>query len=187
MCSRNHCFAGLSILLLSFLLLTVTPPALVYADELPPIASQGKCVNCHENLYFLHDTGKWFCLRDSPMACVDCHGGNPNAITKDTAHADRASHPILNENIAKCQECHPEVSSERVQIFRDVAGVGPVKVAAAYVPAVNTSESHVALAVGQKEPFANRVLPLTILFFVVMLLVLGVIFAARYQCRRERS
>jgi hypothetical protein len=165
--------------------LLVPYPAVVYAVELYPISSPDTCIRCHEDLYFLHDTGKWFCLKEAPMACVDCHGGNPNAITKDTAHADRAAHPIINENIAKCQECHPAASIERVQIFRDVAGVSPVKVAAAYVPVADVSESHRVPAIGQKESVASPVLPLALMFFLVMLLTLALIFTAKYQRRKE--
>ena len=34
-------------------------------------------MSCHEDLYFLHDTGKLFCLNEkTAMNCVGCHGGN---------------------------------------------------------------------------------------------------------------
>jgi len=92
-----------------------------------------------------------FCLRDAPMTCVDCHGGDPTATTKEKAHAKRAAHPIVNENITKCQECHPEKGVERVQIFREVAGLSPVIVAAAYVPVLVT-ESSMAPGLDQKQP-----------------------------------
>ncbi len=97
-----------------------------------------QCVTCHEDLYYLHDTGKAFCLKDSPMACVDCHGGNPAAITKDEAHFNRAAHPVINEDDKKCYECHPAEAKTRLDQFRQTAGIGVIKAAAtcepAYVP-----------------------------------------------------
>jgi hypothetical protein len=99
--------------------------------------AEPKCVNCHENLYWLHDTGKWFCLNeDTPMTCVGCHGGNPQAVTQEAAHAKRAAYPAVNENISKCQECHPKQASERVALFSQVAGIGFVKVSLPYRPAI---------------------------------------------------
>jgi hypothetical protein len=95
----------------------------------------GNCVNCHENLYFLHDTGNWFCLRESPMGCVDCHGGDPEALTREMAHARRAAHPIIKDDVSKCQECHPKECGERVEFFAQTAGISQIKVAAPYTPA----------------------------------------------------
>ncbi|RPH58631.1 MAG: hypothetical protein EHM81_09660, partial [Chloroflexi bacterium] len=64
-----------------------------------------RCVTCHEDLYYLHDTGKAYCLKDAPMACVDCHGGDPTALTKESAHFNRAAHPVINDDDKKCYEC----------------------------------------------------------------------------------
>ena len=92
------------------------------------------CIKCHENLYFLHDTGNWYCLRESPMTCTECHGGDPSALTQEQAHVGRAAHPVINEDISKCQECHPMECNERVNMFNQVAGISEVKVAAPYRP-----------------------------------------------------
>lgn len=113
---------GLASLTLS--LFAATP---VHAGSLGQDGDNGTCINCHEDLYFLHDTGNWFCIRESPMPCVACHGGDPNAVTKEAAHYDRSAHPVLNEDISKCQECHPEECNERVGIFDEVAGIKKVK------------------------------------------------------------
>ena len=94
----------------------------VFAQESPPVPENGSCVNCHEDLYFLHDTGNWFCLRESPMRCVDCHGGNPNVLTQEEAHLNRKAHPVVNEDISKCQECHPAECMERIEKFNQTAG-----------------------------------------------------------------
>ena len=60
-----------------------------------------------DNLYYLHDTGKYFCLNELPMACVDCHGGDPQATIMEEGHTLRTAHPVINEDISKCQQCHP--------------------------------------------------------------------------------
>ncbi|HCW06819.1 MAG TPA: hypothetical protein DGG95_05585 [Cytophagales bacterium] len=116
------------------LIAILSMPTIVYADDPDPPPNQGKCITCHEDLYLLHDTGNWFCLREAPMSCVDCHGGNPLATTQELAHVDRAAHPVINEDISKCQECHPEECTERVQIFDQTAGISEVMVAMPYTP-----------------------------------------------------
>jgi hypothetical protein len=104
--------------------------------------AEPKCISCHEDLYFLHDTGKWFCLnKETYMTCTGCHGGDPSAITKEAAHINRAAHPIINENTSKCSECHPEQSSERVEIFAREAGISRVMVSQPYKPAYIVAET----------------------------------------------
>jgi hypothetical protein len=105
-----------------------------HAQSVPANGSEDKCMSCHENLYFLHDTGNWFCLRESPMRCVDCHSGDPEAVTQEKAHSNRAAHPVINEDVSKCQECHPEECAERVELFDQTAGISQVRVAAPYTP-----------------------------------------------------
>ena len=155
MCSRRHWFLNLFILLFGLIVVMAATPRIAYGDEPHPKTNQGTCINCHENLYFLHDTGKWFCLRDAPMGCADCHGGDPTAPTKDQAHANRSAYPVVNENITKCQECHPAKSIERVRIFREVAGINHVTVAAAYVPAAISNPLSVS-AIGQEQPATSH-------------------------------
>lgn len=111
----------------------VVAPALAGGTQ-PVPSSQEKCLVCHENLYFLHDTGKYFCLRESPMACTDCHGGDPTALTRDAAHAGRNPHPIVNQDVHKCAECHPAECNARVTYFEEVAGIEPVLIAPSYQP-----------------------------------------------------
>jgi hypothetical protein len=113
-----------------FLFLLMSETKVAYADKLVPITDQQTCITCHENLYFLHDTGNWYCLRESPMSCVDCHGGNPAATAQEQAHLDRAAHPVTNDDTSKCQQCHPEECAERVKFFDQAAGINQVRVAA---------------------------------------------------------
>jgi hypothetical protein len=116
--------AGFTILLLP--LFAVTP---AHAQTPDGDVDNGTCISCHEDLYFLHDTGNWFCIRESPMPCVYCHGGDPTATTQEMAHYDRSAHPIVNEDISRCQECHvdPDECCECVTKFKDVAGLKQVK------------------------------------------------------------
>ncbi len=142
-------------------------PTIVYADGPAPTPDHGKCVTCHENLYFLHDTGNWYCLKESPMSCVDCHGGDPTARTQELAHAGRAAHPVVNEDISKCQECHPEECSERMRIFDQTAGINEVRVAIPYTPRI-TLEVTSAAGVEKRENFtawmnAWEILPILLL------------------------
>jgi hypothetical protein len=109
-----------------------------HAQSVPANGGEDKCMTCHENLYFLHDTGNWFCLRESPMRCVDCHSGDPEAVTQEKAHSNRAAHPVINADISKCQECHPEECDERVEFFDQTAGISQVRVAAPYTPIHST-------------------------------------------------
>jgi hypothetical protein len=95
-------------------------------------AKSNQCFNCHEDLYYLHDTGKAYCLKDSPMQCVDCHGGDPTAMTAETAHENFIKHPILNADDSKCYQCHPDQAQARVEKFRQLAGVKPVMVAVSH-------------------------------------------------------
>jgi hypothetical protein len=120
------------------LLLALAIPTTAFADDPVPTPDNGNCITCHENLYFLHDTGNWYCLRESPMTCVGCHGGDPTATTKELAHYNRAAHPVVNEDISKCQQCHPEECLERLEIFNSVAGISNVLVAIPYTPSYST-------------------------------------------------
>ena len=106
----------------------------------PALETDDNCLKCHENLYLLHDTGNWYCLREAPMTCTQCHGGNPGALTQDEAHTGRSAHPVINEDISKCQECHPEKCYERVELFSQVAGIDEVLVAAPFTPAPHVDE-----------------------------------------------
>jgi hypothetical protein len=99
------------------------------------VSAGNTCLICHEDLYYLHDTGKAYCLQDVPMACVDCHGGNPTALTKESAHFNRAAHPVINDDDKKCYQCHPSQAETRLETFRAVAGIPELLVALPCPPA----------------------------------------------------
>ena len=118
--------SGFALLLFSIFMAT---PA--YAQSPTQDVDNGNCIKCHEDLYFLHDTGNWFCIRESPMPCVFCHGGDPTATTQEAAHYDRSAHPVVNEDISRCQECHvnQDECCECISKFDQVAGIKQVKLA----------------------------------------------------------
>ena len=171
---------GFALLLLS---LFVATPA--YAQSPEQDVDNGNCIKCHEDLYFLHDTGNWFCIRESPMPCVYCHGGDPTATTQETAHYDRSAHPIVNEDISRCQECHTDADEccECVKKFDQVAGIKQVKLVSP-VPVSNVPDQALSLpAVEEQEP-ANWPLALEILIVVViasLALTLYIIRNARHS------
>ncbi len=143
MCKRKIFYPGLLIglMVIAFLIFPGGELSSAHAQEVTPAADHGTCIKCHENLYFLHDTGNWFCLRESPMSCVDCHGGDTEATTEDLAHINRAAHPVINEDVSKCQQCHPEECNERVELFDQTAGISQVLVAAPYTPVRSTEDN----------------------------------------------
>lgn len=124
----------LPVMIAALIFIPLSMPTVLSADAPAPTPVQGNCVGCHENLYFLHDTGNWYCLRQSPMSCVDCHGGNPAATTREDAHISRAAHPVVNDDISRCQQCHPAECTERMRIFDQNAGISEVLVAMPYTP-----------------------------------------------------
>lgn len=156
----------------------------VQAQQPTPSADHGTCIKCHEDLYFLHDTGNWFCIRESPMRCVDCHGGNPASLHKEEAHADRKAHPIINEDVSKCQECHPERCNERVATFDQAAGISKVLVAVPLQPTAGPVDDE-TLAAPEDQPASqsNWIAAMEIISpAVLIILVLAV-----YLIHRKRQ
>jgi hypothetical protein len=145
---------------------------------------ENNCTTCHEDLYFLHDTGNWFCLRESPMNCVDCHGGNPEAVIQETSHLNRAAHPVINEDVSKCQECHPAECDKRVELFDQMAGIGQVQVAAPYTPAHSVTD-HASVNIGvaeQKMPGTSLML-----WGTIALVVAGLALATYRIAHRKHN
>jgi hypothetical protein len=93
-----------------------TPPQ----AEIP--SSEPACNACHDNLYYMYDNGKAYCVAEARGRCVDCHGGDPAALDKATAHAGMAAHPVTDGDISSCQNCHPQDYDARIQTFGDIAG-----------------------------------------------------------------
>jgi hypothetical protein len=159
-------------------------PATASADSSEPPPDNGNCVNCHDNLYYLHDTGKYFCLNESPMACTDCHGGNPQATTQDEAHILREAHPVINEDTSKCQECHPEQCTERMSIFDRVAGFSDtVLIAGAPLPQLPVEQS-VPLPAAEETAVDGWMFPAMEL---IILLIFTALIMALYIYRKAHN
>ncbi|RPI94707.1 MAG: hypothetical protein EHM40_05555 [Chloroflexi bacterium] len=167
--------------LMSLAVVTVSIHTPAQAQTLPTRASKNNCSSCHENLYFLHDTGNWFCLRESPMTCVDCHGGDPKAVTQELAHSNRAAHPVINEDVSKCQECHPEECDERVEIFDQTAGISLVRVAAPYTPVHSTERTDNIADAAQTEEQSGGLL---LFWEIIPLVVIAGLALITYLIRR---
>ncbi len=154
---------------ITIIIITMAMSSNVYAQTYPLLTENENCINCHENLYFLHDTGKWFCIKESPMQCIDCHGGDPSAITQEEAHANRKAHPIINEDVTKCQECHPEECDRRVIKFDQQAGISKILIAESYQPMpITISEQPLAEPVNQPVESASWISAMEIIVLIVI-------------------
>lgn len=178
---KNYPLFTIFVGMLLALALAFITPGQTRASSPVQVNDGSKCVTCHEDLYYSHDTGKAFCLNDSPMSCVDCHGGDPTAVTKEAAHFNRNAHPIVNEDNKKCYECHPAQAAERVQTFEKVAGVNQILVAQPCV--VETRAGIAPAATPAPLSIANLGIPETLFLVLsgsVLLVAVGfVLFKVR--------
>jgi hypothetical protein len=93
------------------------------------------CLTCHEDLYYLHDSGKYYCVTEQKDRCVNCHAGSENLIIKEQAHFGLIVHPQENEGM-KCQECHSEDVQARLDTFATLGGYSTLIIAETYTPPV---------------------------------------------------
>ena len=121
--TRPFVFTGIGILLIVIgLTLASITPTHAQTPTTPP-DNEG-CVGCHENLYYLHDTGKWYCQCASSPDCTSCHGGNPTVLTEKEAHLGMIASPTKND-AEICQGCHPTDYHTRIEQFAVIAGIKP--------------------------------------------------------------
>lgn len=126
----------LSMALFAIMILGFSQPADVHAAVNLQTADNS-CLTCHEDLYYLHDTGCWYCMTDTHKdRCVDCHEGNPAALKEEAAHIGLVKHPQENDG-AKCLECHnPEEKDVMMSTFEsEHGGFDTVVKAEPYTPA----------------------------------------------------
>jgi hypothetical protein len=95
----------------------------VFAQEDAP-PEDSYCFCCHEQRYFLYDSGKAFCFCGTGLCCTECHGGSPDTPIEEQAHEGLIANPQEDE-AAICQECHPEDYHARVEKFAAIAGIHP--------------------------------------------------------------
>jgi hypothetical protein len=110
--------AALLILGASIALLAGAVPA---AAQTPLLENDESCIACHEDLYLLHDTGKWYCLCEVKARCTFCHGGVLGETTEEAAHAGMVANPVQH-GTETCEGCHPQDVADRVVTFASRAG-----------------------------------------------------------------
>lgn len=107
--------------LILIMLLGAKPLPAAQAQAATPEKDEN-CLGCHENLYYLHDTGKWYCLCSLRARCTYCHRGNPDTVIEDEAHLGLVSNPASGDT-ADCQNCHPDDFEIRLEKFASLAGI----------------------------------------------------------------
>jgi hypothetical protein len=102
--------------------LTMPARAAVVPAQTEIAQTEPACNTCHDNLYYLYDRGKAYCVYQARTRCVDCHNGDPTALDKATAHTNLVAWPVWAGNYSKCQSCHPQDTEARVKKFSAIAG-----------------------------------------------------------------
>jgi hypothetical protein len=123
----NHWIFNLSAVLFIAALAILGRPIDVSAAQ-PTSVTSNSCFTCHEDLYYLYDTGKYYCITEHQDRCVNCHEGNASVMNKEESHLGLVLHPQKDDG-AKCQQCHIEDTQERLATFKFMGGYKPVIVA----------------------------------------------------------
>ena len=133
----NHWIVVFPITVLVVLSLLLGSPERISAA---PFANTGSnsCLTCHEDLYYLHDTGKYYCLTEHADRCVNCHQGNPTVLNETASHEGLIAYPQQG-NGQKCSQCHPQDTQARLDTFASLAGYKPVIKASPYTPAAEAT------------------------------------------------
>lgn len=124
----------------------------------PAQAQSGKpendasCMSCHESLYLLYDTGKYYCFCGTRARCTYCHSGVLGALDKETAHQGLIAHPI-QDNAGVCQSCHPDDYQQRMEKFAAQGGVRPTPIVAIYTSPPASSATNELLQPRHIEPW----------------------------------
>jgi len=72
------------------------------------------CLSCHEDQYYMYDSGCWYCITEARDRCVNCHAGNGDSMNKQEAHIGLISNPLGN-GPDNCKTCHAEDTEKLVQ------------------------------------------------------------------------
>lgn len=112
---------------------TLSLPTQAFAAQ-PASLNDNTCLSCHEDLYYLHDSGKLYCITEQADRCVNCHAGNAVATKEEEAHAGLVLHPQEN-NGQKCLECHTaKVTQDRLTVFASEGGFKTLIRSDNYIP-----------------------------------------------------
>ena len=126
-------------------------PASAAQTATPPTNS---CLTCHADLYYLHDTGKWYCIAEHKDRCVNCHEGDATVLSKNESHQGLILHPQRN-NGEKCLECHPQDSNAHLAKFVSLGGYKALTETKPYIPPVKEVTTIPASSSGT-EPFVEN-------------------------------
>ncbi len=113
-------------------------PVQVSAAQTTDEPVSNSCLTCHEDLYYLHDTGKWYCITEHKDRCINCHEGDLTTLNKEESHRGLIAHPQRN-NGEKCLECHPQDFQARLTKFDSIGGYKPAAEVAPYTPSETIS------------------------------------------------
>ena len=122
-------FAAASLVALFVILSLPVPVSAAQGTDSKP----NSCLTCHEDLYYLQDLGKYYCITEHKDRCVNCHEGNAAVMNKAEAHLDLIAYP-QKDNGAKCRECHEQDSEARLAKLASSGGFAKVVEADTYVP-----------------------------------------------------
>jgi hypothetical protein len=109
-------------------------PAVASAAQTTGVTSNS-CLTCHEDLYYLHDMGKHYCITEAKDRCVNCHEGDATVMNKDASHLDLIAYPQKDDG-AKCEQCHTQDAQARLATFASLGGFKKVIEAHPYTPSI---------------------------------------------------
>jgi hypothetical protein len=134
----NHWVFALTMAILVVLFVMLSLPVQAFAAQAAD-SSANSCLACHADLYYLHDSGKLYCLTAHTDHCSGCHEGNPTVMKKEESHLGLLTHP-QQDNGAKCLECHEQQEIQvRMTKFEANGGFDTVIKTNVYVPAVEVA------------------------------------------------
>jgi hypothetical protein len=114
-----HSILSITLLAGMFLGVIGISPALAQEGDLP---RDSTCIDCHLYQYQIFDSGKWYCLCQTPVRCTECHGGRTDTANQELAHEGLVPNPLVDQ-AARCQSCHPNDYQARVEKFASIAGI----------------------------------------------------------------
>lgn len=127
------------------------------------------CITCHENQYYLYDTGTWYCITEARDRCVNCHAGDASALTKPEAHAGLVANP-LGDGGTRCLDCHAVDAKARIQKVVGFTGYHASIPEKPYIPNQTTASGFPTALDSSDGPGASLwVIPVTLVIFTTWL------------------
>lgn len=94
------------------------------AAPLQDAGTESACITCHEDQYYLFDTGKWYCVTEAEDRCTNCHKGSADTLDFQAAHVGLVPDP-LQDGGDSCRECHTQRTAHHIDEFISLAGYRP--------------------------------------------------------------